>query len=159
MNKLILSILLTFCIFSFAHAKSEIPQFSEYPVTVYKGQTAKLDMSDPDARMFRTRLSEALIEPVDFAGEYVIAMWGCGAMCRSYSFVSKKTGKLLNAGFGGEEQQEDVIGAKPNSRLIITNEEIRNDDYEVTHLIVRFYVLEKGKFKLLKTIKKPAVNE
>lgn len=158
MNKLITIIFLIFSIFSFAHAKDAIPQFSEYPVNVYTGKTAKLDISDPDARMFRTRLSEALKEPVDFAGEYVIATWGCGAMCRSYSFINKKTGKLLQDGFGGEEQQEDVVGAKPNSRLIITNEEVRNSDYEVKSIAIRFYILEKGKFKLLKTLKKPVTN-
>lgn len=154
MNKLILSFFLMFCTLSFANAKSDIPQFSEYPATIYKGKSAKLDMSDPDARMFRTRLSEALKEPVNFGGEYVITMWGCGTMCRSYSLVNKKTGRVLKDGFGGEEQQEDVIGAKPNSNLIITKEEILNDDYEVDHIVIRFYALEKGKFKLLKTTKK-----
>lgn len=79
-------------------------------------------------------------------------MWGCGAGCRFYSFINKRTGKLLKEGFGGEERQEDVILTNPNSRLLVTQEEIRNEDYEVESLTLRFYVLEKENFKLIKTV-------
>ena len=52
-----------------AHAKNAVPQFKDYPVkSVYTGQTAQLDLSDEGARMFRTRLRDALKEKSDFAG-------------------------------------------------------------------------------------------
>lgn len=135
------------------HAKNPVPQFADYPVKTYAGKTAQLDLSDEGARMFRTRLRDALIEQPNFAGEYVTTMWGCGASCRMYSFVSKRTGKLLNAGFGGEENAEEVIDSRANSRLLVTQQENFNADYHVESVTVRFYVLENGKLKLLKTVK------
>ena len=138
---------------SIANAKNSIPQYSDYPVkSIYAGNAAKLDLSDPDAKLFRTRLSEALKRKPDFAGEYVTTMWGCGANCRSYSFVNKRTGKLLKDGFGGEELQEDLLETNPRSRLLVTQEKKMNDDYEVESITQRFYILENGKFKLIKTI-------
>lgn len=53
------------------------PRFADYPVTkIYSGPTASLDLSDPRARMFRTRLSAALKDgEVGFAGEYTLVGW------------------------------------------------------------------------------------
>ncbi|MGR2827356.1 hypothetical protein FY048_17910 [Acinetobacter sp. 1124_18A] len=145
---------LMFCLVgSYLYAKDSIPRYSDYPVkSLYTGGAAKLDLSDSDAKLFRTRLSEALKRNPDFAGEYVTAMWGCGASCRSYSFVNKRTGKLLKDGFGGEERQEDLLETNPRSRLLVTQEEKMNNDYEVESITQRFYILENGKFKLIKTI-------
>ncbi|QNX05269.1 hypothetical protein [Acinetobacter seifertii] len=160
MYKFLISLIILMGTFSITHAKDTMPKPSNFPVkSVYKGTTAKLDLSDPDARMFRTRLSEALKEQPDFAGEYVTVMWGCGTNCRVYSFINKRTGKLLKEGFGGEERQEDVIFTDPNSRLLVTKEEIRNDEYEVKSLTLRAYILEKNKFKLIKTITNIAPEE
>lgn len=160
MKKILMTVALSVMSLTLVHAKSTVPQFKDYPVqSVYTGKTAQLDLSDESARMFRTRLRDALKEKPDFAGEYVTTMWGCGASCRTYSFVSKRTGKLLQVGFGGEENAEDVVATRPNSRLLVTEEENRNANYEVVNITTRFYVLEKSKFKLLKTVKAPAPKE
>ena len=155
--KNILMILSFFLIgISLAHAKNAVPQFKDYPVkSVYTGQTAQLDLSDEGARMFRTRLRDALKEKPDFAGEYVITMWGCGASCRMYSFVNKRTGKLLSDGLGGEERQEDIVASKANSRLLVTEEENRDENWEVKSITTRFYILDKGKLKQIKSIVEP----
>ncbi|MBJ9373166.1 MULTISPECIES: hypothetical protein [Acinetobacter] len=156
MNKYLISLFFALTTISIAHAKSAVPQFRDYPVkSVYTGKTAKLDISDPSANMFRTRLRAALKEKPDFAGEYVKTMWGCGASCRMYSFVNKRTGKLLADGFGGEARTEDVIATRANSRLLVTQEEHMDQNYEGDQVITRFYVLEKNGFKLLKTIVEP----
>ncbi|OTG84872.1 hypothetical protein [Acinetobacter sp. ANC 4648] len=156
----ILFVITMITITALTNAKNIVPQFSDSPVkSVYAGTTAKLDISDPSARMFRTRLNEALQQKVDFAGEYVTTMRGCGASCRMYSFVSKRTGKLLQANFGGEENSEDVVATSPRSRLLVTQEEHMNHNYEVDSLTVRFYVLEKGRLKMIKTVKQVATQE
>ncbi len=159
--KNILMILSFFLIgISLAHAKNAVPQFKDYPVkSVYTGQTAQLDLSDEGARMFRTRLRDALKEKPDFAGEYVITMWGCGASCRMYSFVNKRTGKLLSDGLGGEERQEDIVASKANSRLLVTEEENRDENWEVKSITTRFYILDKGKLKQIKSIVEPIKAE
>ena len=153
--EILISFFIFISFFSFTYGKGVIPKPSDYPVkTVYKGVAAKLDISDPDARMYRTRLTEALKEKPDFAGEYVMAMWGCGTNCRMYSFVNKRTGKLLKDGFGGEERQEDVVFIDPLSRLLVTEEEIRNEDYEVVSRVLRIYVLENQKFRFIRAVRK-----
>lgn len=138
-----------------ANAKSSVPQFIDYPVKIYTGKTSQLDLSDESARIFRTRLRDALKEKPDFAGEYVVTMWGCGASCRMYAFINKRTGKLLDGGFGGEGSQEDVVASRANSRLLVTQEENMNENWEIESVTTRFYVFEKGQFKLLKTVKNP----
>jgi len=71
MNKFLISMLFAVASISLAYAKNVVPQFSDYPVkAVYIGKTAKLDLSDPSANMFRTRLRDALTQKPDFAGEY-----------------------------------------------------------------------------------------
>jgi hypothetical protein len=104
--------------------------------------------------MFRTRLRAALKEKPDFAGEYVKTMWGCGASCRMYSFVNKRTGQLLADGFGGETRP-DVVETRANSRLLVTKDQHMDQNYDVEQVTTRFYVLEKNGFKLLKTIVEP----
>ncbi len=49
--------------------------------------------------------------------------------CAIYSFINKRTGKILEKTFGGE-LGENVAVATPDSRLLITKKEIVNDDYE-----------------------------
>jgi hypothetical protein len=47
-----------------------------------------------DARMFRTALREAEKAGPNFAGHYVIAGWGCGTSCLSWSVIDARTGKV-----------------------------------------------------------------
>ncbi|WP_324645687.1 hypothetical protein [Acinetobacter sp. MD2] len=149
MQKFLLSLVLAITTISMAHAKSPLPQPSDYAVeSVYTGPTAKLDISDPSANIFRTRLREALKEKPDFAGEYVTTMWGCGADCRMYSFVNKRTGQLLEDGFGGEENREDIVYTSAKSRLLVTEEEHRDQDFKVDQITTHFYVLEKKPLKV-----------
>lgn len=163
MQKIIKKILIVLSFFvlgmTVAYAKTHVPQFKDYPVKPYTGKTAQLDMTDESARMFRTRLRNALKEKPNFAGEYVITMWGCGASCRSYAFINKRTGKLLAGGFGGEGSQEDVIDSRANSRLLVTQEEHMDENWEVDSVTTRFYLFENNKFKLLKTVKEPVQKE
>jgi hypothetical protein len=72
------------------------PGWTDFPAgAAHAGPPAPLDESSADARMFRTRLREALARPADFAGEYVIALWGCGSGCLSGAAVNRSTGKAV----------------------------------------------------------------
>ena len=73
-----------------------LPNFEDYHVgEPYKGKPAIVDLrSDPDARRFRTRLRQAAAKGPNFAGHYVVVMWGCGTSCQSLTIVDSRTGKV-----------------------------------------------------------------
>ena len=129
-----------------------IPQFKDYSTKIYNGKTAALAMNNDTAKTFRTRLRAALQEKPNFAGEYVVTMWGCGMGCRSYNFVNKRTGEVLSESFGGEEGQE-VDSFKANSRLLVTLSEVYEDNSDTANYYAYFYELKDKKFHLIKKVK------
>jgi hypothetical protein len=52
-----------------------------------------LDMSSEVAKTYRTKLTEALGQPANFNGHYVVITVGCGTGCDKYLVVDKNTGK------------------------------------------------------------------
>jgi len=76
-------------------SSNQVPHFSDYPSNgVFDGKPAKVILKTPDEKNYRTRLRDASVEKIDFAGEYVLTYWGCGCCCRSLAAISKKTGKV-----------------------------------------------------------------
>lgn len=130
-----------------------VPQFKDYPSKVYVGPTAKLDVSSEYARDFKTKFNQALKQKPNFAGEYVIATWGCGAGCQSFNFVNKRTGKVLDNEFGGQEEGEMVSEHKASSNLLVTTEDSYDSEYNFLGKSTNFYVLKGDKFQLIKSIK------
>ena len=147
-------------------------KFKDYAVPVYKGPAGKLDMSSEDARTYKSRLTEAMQEPADFAGEYVLATWGCGSGgCISQTFVNRRTGHVIKQGFGSssaygitDDMGEDIRmgdtieGMKADSRLLVVREQTDpNEEDEVNDIraSAKFYVLEGGELKLIKTVQLP----
>ena len=64
-----------------APAQTAVPRFGDYPVNErFAGKTAPLFRSR-EARMYRTRLSEAAHENPNFAGHFIVSTWGCGTEC------------------------------------------------------------------------------
>lgn len=130
-----------------------ILKFKDYPVkAIYSGKTAKLNMGSELARTFRTRLSEALSEKPEFAGEYVSTTWGCGTSCATTVFVSKRTGKVLSNEFGSGSGQF-IVGYKVDSRLLVAQGEILDKAQMGTgQYAAFFYLLDKEQLKLVKTV-------
>jgi len=76
---------------------ADAPSFDRYRVPVYSGKHALPDLkSHPLSRMFRTRLAEAAKEPVDFAGHFVLAGWGCGSSCACFAIIDVHTGRVFH---------------------------------------------------------------
>ena len=128
-----------------------VPQFKDYPIAVYSGRTATLHPSEGNDADMRA----ALQQPADFGGEYVTVMQSCGGGCRLYSFISKRSGKVARAHFGGEDNHEDVVDTRANSRLLITQQEHVGADYRVKSRTVRFYVMLDGQLRLLQSMEAP----
>jgi hypothetical protein len=105
------------------------PRFEDYPVTVWRGKMAPLDLrSHPLARTFRTRLREDMkTEGVNFAGHYTLATAGCGTGCSINAIIDARTGRAyfpneLNGwtGIVGDFDREDEYEqrTRPNSSLL-----------------------------------------
>ncbi len=99
------------------------PTFAEFPVTeIFKGTPASLDLSEELARGYKTRFTEGLQKPADFAGHYVGVQWGCGSNCPLSAFVDLKTGKTYGV-WGG-------VAYHVNSSLFVEgNDDSGNSEY------------------------------
>lgn len=144
---------------SFAQASANTPEFKDYPAaSVYTSKPAPLIINNEVAKLYKTRLNAALKQKPVYAGEYVLASWGCGMTCQIYTFVNKKTGQVIEKSFGGETGEE-IEKFKINSKLLITHE----TDLESTQIpaaeFMNFYIIEKDKFKLIKKIAIPASQD
>ena len=124
---LIVSLLAVVC-FSVQGQAEGVPKFSAYQVSVEKAKAKSIDFKkNPEARTFRTRLSEALRNGVNFAGHFVIAGWGCGTGCVSGAIIDARTGSVFwpeqfNAFgvlYGDGNYADPPVEYKTNSRLLI----------------------------------------
>ena len=72
-----------------------LPRFEDFPAgQVFTGAN-RLLLRSADDRLFRTRLREAARRRPDFAGHYVLARWGCGAMCQSVEIIDVRSGRVI----------------------------------------------------------------
>lgn len=74
--------------------------FNDYPVKLYTGKKAPLNYkSHFYAKMFKTHINDAYnAKKPDFAGNYSVALWGCGAGCATYAMIDRRTGKVYSLG-------------------------------------------------------------
>ncbi len=126
-----------------------LPQFESYPVGVYYGPTRAPDLnSDPDAYTYRTRLRNAAQGPVNFAGEYAIATWGCGTTCLMGAAVNLRTGAvrfLPGTVCCWDETVAEPIAFRPDSNLLILTGLINEQDPMASN----FYEFAGGEFRLI----------
>lgn len=105
--------------------KSEIT-FEDYKIE-YKEtkEKAKIDYnSNPTARGFKTAISEIYKnEKVDFAGNYIIATWGCGTSCIEGAMVDIRDGKVYDMPRVEDwgEGIGNAIDSDKSSTLLITS--------------------------------------
>ena len=82
-----------------AQTNTPLPKFEDYHIQEqYKGNTAAPIITKDD-REFRTRLREAARGKANFAGHYVLTVWGCGATCLMGAAIDAKTGKVYRLPF------------------------------------------------------------
>jgi hypothetical protein len=80
-----------------ANAKADdLPKFSQFPAREYSGgPTGRLDLSDPHAYSYRTRLREGAKQVANFAGHYTVVKWGCGTDCATGAIIDAFTGNFV----------------------------------------------------------------
>lgn len=101
-------------------------------------------------RRYATKLSEARHGPVDFAGHFVMATWGCGAGCVMAAAIEKTSGVVTMLPFTVSDWPLDVTEPlsyrKDSSLLIIRGS--RNEKGHGTY----YYTFDGKAFRLLKAV-------
>ena len=125
---------------------SKTLQFEDYRVARYQGPSRAPDLtSHPDAPTYRTRIRNAAKEKPGFAGEYIIATWGCGANCLMGAAISAKTGAVVflpGSICCWNIDNQDPIDYKADSKLLVLTGMIDEQDPAGTH----YYEMRDGQF-------------
>lgn len=121
------------------------PSFGQYRATQrYNGRPAPVNLNTPEARRFRTVLTNGAKLGPNFAGQYTVVTWGCGTECQQVAIVDAKTGRVYMTGITAS------LGVKHqlNSRLLVVNppEEIAQLSPEYAKRITtRYYVWQNNR--------------
>jgi hypothetical protein len=139
---------------SVASAQAKAPRFEEYAAPApFAGPTHAPVLATRDARQYRSRLREAAQEKPNFAGRYILTVWGCGTECVTGAALDAKTGRVTMLPFTlccwGVDVPEDFdpVEFRLDSSLIVfegARNEVESD--KRTH----YYTLRNGQFRELK---------
>ena len=78
---------------------SPTPSFDDYHTDQSFNGRAKVDFStNQAARHYRTAITKDVATGVNFAGKYVMSIWGCGDNCQGSAVINAETGKILSYG-------------------------------------------------------------
>lgn len=147
-------------------------RFEKYPAKVYTGKKAPLKLGD--WTMFKTRLRQTHAdEQIGFAGNYMVATWGCGAGCLSGAMIDKRTGKVYGLPIGEETPydfgcsyefenplENERVLFYPSSRLFISrnceSEQIKDTNQYIENytFLINVWDEKRKTFKPLKPIHK-----
>lgn len=138
-------------------AQLAVPRFEDFPVeAMYDGKLAPVILDTTRARQFRTVLITQAKERPNFAGQYRVAIWGCGSDCHAFAIIDARTGTayfhpeaLWVGGLPGND--DDRIQFRKNSRLFVLVG-ARNDKGEGTY----YYEWTGKRLELIRTA--PAVT-
>ena len=129
--------------------KDRPPQFADFPVKkIYSGRPAAVDLhSNPNASEYRTRLRQAARKKSTFAGHYIVADWGCGSNCQSFTFIDSKDGKVYSG--TGADRGADF---RADSSLFIADPPFNGVAYEDDTSVkvpIRYFVLQNNELVLI----------
>ncbi len=154
MKNLIINVAVAVLSLSLMNTAQAQIKFKDYPVKVYKGKKATLEIPRVD--------NATVVNPsVDFAGLYHVEGIGCGTACMNILFYGVRTGKMYNLSdyFGIDPFVECKDGSsgdvayRPNSRLLV----VKGGDYEKSGYYdrpvkceARFFIEKNGKLIRIK---------
>lgn len=127
---------------------SDSIDFEKYHVEVQKQTHAPIDWSSyPEAKDFKTRITEAYkTNEVDFAGHYVMSIFGCGASCIMGFMVDVRDGKIYDLPLGEENSclfAEDRALGNASSRLFIAG--VCKENAEAKKVYYKAYLWNEDK--------------
>lgn len=125
------------CLFELSDVASA-PRFADYPAgrrTVVR--PARPILVGAEARHYRTVIRLGAAEGPNFAGNFTIVRWGCGAGCIDWAIVDARTGRividqdlrdLLNIHLFMLHSDDERLTFRPDSRLLILGGMPREDE-------------------------------
>ena len=162
-----------FALCGVTNAKADqLPKFSQFPARKYnRGPTGRVDLSDPHAYSYRTRLREGAQQGANFAGHYRVVTWGCGTDCETGAIIDAFSGHVVFLPSVNSYQMEhemdpdfNSIVLRLNSRLIVFAGQL-NDQGEKATVFMDFdgktfrqvyQVIDKGAPEQSSAVKAPS---
>lgn len=96
MRILVMCFLALFASGAVAAAQDDGLRFSDFPVSERYNKPSKAPvLATKEQRAFRTRLRQAAKEKPNFAGHYIVTIWGCGTECISGAIIDARTGSVI----------------------------------------------------------------
>ncbi len=126
------------------------PQSKDYSTVEYTGKNQALKLNNK-SKKYRTLFKEISQQQPNFAGQYVLHVFGCGGGCSSALAYNAKTGQsfMLGQTFGdcyhkakGYTANDIVFDLK--SRLVVAT---GTRDGNQAHCETVYYVVDQDKFK------------
>ncbi len=131
---------------------SRVPTFSAYSVPVDQSSRRPPVIFDKRTYEYRTRIRASAKLPVNFAGHYVLSIWGCGTNCVQGAVYDTGTGAASLLPFSiccNTDQQlnenKEMVDYRADSRLVEFNGQRNEEGSAGPH----FYLFNKGIFSEL----------
>ena len=141
----------------FSTPQDRAPQYTDYPVRVSNVQRNAPLVLGPKDKEFRTRLRETVKEKPNFAGHYIVGIWGCGAGCVMGAVIDAQTGKVIWLPHttccwdANVDDKFEPVDFRLNSSLIVfTGMRNEKEDDNGTH----FYNFKNGRFIHIRSVLK-----
>ena len=72
---------------------NQVIEFEQYPVEIISAPSNKKSiLTTKLAKQYKTVITNAMQELVNFAGHFRVVTWGCGTDCRGFAIVDKVSG-------------------------------------------------------------------
>lgn len=139
------------CYISLSNAPADAPRFEDYPAEVHRlKKRTPVQMTTRLARRFRTVLRDAASREPDFAGDFIVGQWGCGARCAQWAVINPKTGhvatqKDYQVVVGNNIDDADMLSYRRDSRLIVV--EGSADDENSSHDGLTYFAFDGKAFR------------
>ena len=160
----VLVVILTFTLAAAELKRIDTPKFEDYFIAnVYKEKNVPLILTKDD-RLYRTRLRLGARGKVNFAGHYVLVIWGCGASCRMGAAIDAVSGRVhwlpgtvccWDTAIEEDPSLGDSIVFHADSNLLILSGLINERGVNGVH----YFKFEAGHFTHLLTIPQAQINE
>jgi hypothetical protein len=134
------------------------PSADQYKVEqVYSGKTKLPQFKGRDKayREFRTVIRDGMKDGVNFAGEYSVVQYGCGAGCSIAVVADNRTGQVFDFPRGGESNTYMTLQYAKDSRLIIA----QWASYDDSACHIDFFEWKGSKADLISTRKVGAIED